>query len=114
VDFGYLARVTRLNVGGLCAIGLAATPPAEVELRTEQLVHSSTLDWTASPDGGAAAYKASYRDSTSSVWEQIIPAGARFQVTLPYSNSKDNGVFAVRVYDADGHSHSPVNPTAER
>jgi hypothetical protein len=39
-------------------------------------------------------------------WEQGIPAGAQLQITVPYS--KDNVVFAVRAYGANGHYSLPV------
>lgn len=112
VDFDYLAGVTRLNVAAAALLASAPAAPAEVKLRTRELVNSSTLHWTASPDGRAAGYEVLYRDTTSPQWEKTIPAGAQFEITVPYS--KDNVVFAVRAYDAEGHRSLPVYPTPER
>jgi hypothetical protein len=112
VDFDYLAGVTRLNVAAAALLASAPAAPAEVKLRTKELVNSSTLHWTASPDGRAAGYEVLYRDTTSPQWEKAIPAGAQFEITVPYS--KDNVVFAVRAYDAEGHRSLPVYPTPER
>jgi hypothetical protein len=81
-------------------------------LLTKELVNSSTLHWAASPDGRATGYEVLFRDTTSPVWEQVIPAGKEFQITVPHS--KDNVVFAVRAYDAQGHRSLPVLPAPER
>jgi hypothetical protein len=112
VDFEYLAGVTRLNVAAAALLASAPAPPAEVKLQTKELVNTSTLHWTASPDGRAAGYEVLYRDTTAPLWEQVIPAGAELQITVP--QSKDNVVFAVRAYDAHGHRSLPVYPTPER
>ncbi len=47
-----------------------------------------------------------------SEWEKGLQAGAQLQITVPYS--KDNIVFAVRAYDAEGHRCLLVYPTRER
>jgi hypothetical protein len=112
VNFEYLAGVTRLNVATAGLLAAAPAAPAEVKLRTKELVNSSTLHWAASPDGLATGYEVLYRDTTSAQWEKVIPAGSQFEITIPYS--KDNGVFAVRAYDADGHRSLPVYPLPER
>jgi len=112
VDFEYLTGVTRLNVATVALLASAPAPPADVKLQTKELVNSSTLHWTASPDGRAVGYEVLYRDTTSPVWEDVVPAGAEFRITLPYS--KDNVVFAVRAYDAHGHRSLPVYPAPER
>jgi hypothetical protein len=112
VDFEYLAGVTRLNVAAAGLLASSPAAPAEVKLQTKELVNTSTLHWAASPDGRAAGYEVLYRDTTSPQWEKAIPAGAQLQITVPYS--KDNVVFAVRAYDADGHRSLPVYPTPER
>jgi hypothetical protein len=112
VDFEYLAGVTRLNVAAVALLASAPAPPVEVKLLTKELVNSSTLHWAASPDGRATGYEVLFRDTTSPVWEQVIPAGKEFQITVPHS--KDNVVFAVRAYDAQGHRSLPVLPAPER
>jgi len=112
VDFEYLAGVTRLNVAAVALLAAAPAPPVEVKLQTKELVNSSTLHWLASPDGRATGYEVLYRDTTSPQWEKVLPAGAQLQITVPYS--KDNVVFAVRAYDANGHRSLPVYPTPER
>jgi hypothetical protein len=112
VDFAYLAGVTRLNVATAALLASAPAPPTEVKLQTKELVNTSTLHWTASPDGRAAGYEVLYRDTTAPQWENVIPAGTQLQITVPYS--KDNVIFAVRAYDADGHRSLPVYPTPER
>jgi len=112
VDFEYLAGVTRLNVATAALLASAPAPPADVKLQTKELVNSSTLHWTASPDGRAAGYEVLYRDTTAPAWEHVIPAGAELQITVP--QSKDNVVFAVRAYDAQGHRSLAVLPAPER
>lgn len=112
VDFEYLAGVTRLNVAAAGLLASAPAPPAEVKLETKELVNSSTLHWKASLDGRSSGYEVLYRETTSPVWEQVVPAGAEFRITVP--QSKDNVVFAVRAYDAHGHRSLPVVPAPER
>jgi Zn-dependent M28 family amino/carboxypeptidase len=112
VDYEYLAGVTRLNVASAALLASAPAPPDNVKLQTKELVNTSTLNWTGSREGSAAGYEVLYRDTTSPVWEHEIPAGADFQITVPYS--KDNVVFAVRAYDAHGHRSLPVYPEPVR
>ena len=112
VNFEYLAGVTRLNVAAVALLASAPAPPADVKLRTKELVNTSTLHWAASPDGLATGYEVLCRDTTAPLWEKVIPAGAQFEITVRYS--KDNVVFAVRAYDAVGHRSLPVYPTPER
>jgi hypothetical protein len=112
VDFKYLTGVTRLNVATAALLASGPAPPADVKLQMKQLQNSSTLRWTASPDGRAAGYEVLYRDTTAPVWEEVVPAGSEFRITLPYS--KDNVIFAVRAYDADGHRSLPVLAAPEQ
>ena len=112
VDFDYLAGVTRLNVAAAGLLAAAPAPPVEVRLQTRELTNSSTLHWQASPDGRAAGYEVLYRKTTAPRWEEVFPAGQQLQTTVPVS--KDNFIFAVRAYDADGHRSLPVYPAPER
>ncbi len=111
-DFEYLAGVTRLNVAAAALLASSPAPPEKVQLLTKELVNSSTLRWTAAADGRAAGYEVLYRDTTAPMWEQVVSAGAVSQVTVP--QSKDNVVFAVRAYDAQGHRSLPVYPEPVR
>ncbi|HWU93548.1 MAG TPA: M28 family peptidase [Sphingomicrobium sp.] len=66
VDFPYLAKMTKLNVGALAAIASAPPPPApnvEGGVSTD-----TTVTWDAVP--GAAAYMIRWRRTDSNQWQE--------------------------------------------
>jgi hypothetical protein len=68
MDFPYLTRVVKLNVGGLAALASAPPPPAP---KVEGSVSTdTTLKWQ--PVKGAEAYVVRWRRTDASQWEDSI------------------------------------------
>jgi len=112
VDYGYMAGVTRLNVATAASLASAPAPPADPKLLTKTLENDTNLVWQPSPDGRAASYEVIYRDTTAPNWEKTFPVSGATKATIPVS--KDNGIFAVRAVDAEGHRSLPALPIPER
>jgi hypothetical protein len=112
VDFGYVARVARLEVATLASLAKAPAPPAHVRLLTKSLENDSQLAWDASPSGRVAYYEVVWRSTILPNWPDHKNVGTETSVTLPVS--KDNVVFGVRAVDAQGHRSIVVTPAPER
>ena len=110
VDFGYLARVTQMNVAALAALALAPEQPSNVQILTKKLEYGSTLRWSAVPH--AASYEIVWRDTTSPVWEHSKNVGNATQATVPVS--KDDYILGVRAVGSDGLRSPVVYPVAVR
>ena len=109
VDFGYVARVARLNAAGLAALSAAPRPPAAVKVVTTNLDNNTTLKWGASE--GASGYEVIWRETSAPTWEHVKSVGDTTTTTLEIS--KDNVIFAVRAVDKAGHRSLPVVPVPE-
>ena len=107
VDFAYLAKMTKLNVGALAAIASAPPPP---ESKVEGGVSTdTTVTWT--PVQGAAAYNIRWRRTDANQWEvsRSVPASAcaaTCKMVLPHIRV-DDWVFGVASVSKDGFE-SPV------
>jgi Zn-dependent M28 family amino/carboxypeptidase len=112
VDADYLADVARLNAAALVHLANAPRPPSDARIVAAELTTSTTLRWNRSPDAGVAGYEILWRATTSASWEHVSDAGNVEETTLPVS--KDDFLFGVRAYDADGWRGVPVFPTAAR
>lgn len=104
-DFGYIARVTRVNAAALWSLAQAPGTPKGVVLDTTQLTNETTLRWTANTEADLAGYEILWRETTAPQWEHVIAAGNVTAVTIDLS--KDNVFFGVRAVDRAGH-RSPV------
>ena len=103
VDFGYLTKVSRLNVLTLAA--LASAPPPPTDLKVGGAVTADTkLSWAAAP--GATTYRAWWRETTDPTWSHSQDAGAATSVILKGVNI-DDFFFGVSAISADGYE-SPV------
>jgi hypothetical protein len=107
VDFPYLAKMTKLNVGALAAIASAPPPPAP---KVEGGVSTdTTVTWA--PIGGAASYVIRWRRTDANQWEvsRPVPAGActeTCKIVLPHIRI-DDWVFGVASVSKAGFE-SPV------
>jgi acetylornithine deacetylase/succinyl-diaminopimelate desuccinylase-like protein len=107
VDFAYLAKMTKLNVGALAAIASAPPPP---EAKVEGGVSTdTTVTWTVVP--AAASYNIRWRRTDSNQWEmsRMVPASACSEMckaVLPHIRI-DDWVFGVASVSKDGFE-SPV------
>ena len=65
MDFGYLAKVTAINVAALSRLANAPAAPAEVAL-TGDLSRDTQVSWSAVP--GAARYRVRWRRTDTPGW----------------------------------------------
>jgi hypothetical protein len=109
VDYGYVARVAKLNAATLASLATAPPSPSQVSLRTAGLENRSTLTWK--PAARAVGYEVLWRDTSSAVWTDTqLTTGTNITLDL----SKDNVIFAVRAVDRAGHVSLAAAAPAER
>lgn len=101
VDAEYLADVTRLNAAVLVHLANSPSAPSNARVLIAELSNRTTLRWDASPESDVEGYEIVWRDSTSSDWEHTKDVGKSTEGIAPLS--KDNWLFGVRAYDADGY-----------
>jgi hypothetical protein len=106
VDFGYVARVARLNGAALANLAWAPATPKNAKIDTTQLTNDTTLTWDANPEPDVAGYEVVWRESTAPLWEHTVRVGNVTTYTLK-DLSKDNVQVGVRAVGRDGY-RSPV------
>jgi hypothetical protein len=118
VDFGYVAKVARLNAAALATLASAPGTSKNVAIVTTNLDNDTTLKWDG-PEGANAKTKFEivWRETDAPDWQFSAPieGGApdgHYKSTLPVS--KDNVVFGVRSVDTAGHRSIVVLPRPER
>ena len=114
VDFGYVAKVAKLNAATLATLAASPGIPAELKIDARKLENGTTLNWKA-PLGASPGfhYELLWRETTASDWQyvQTVPAAqgdAPVTITVPIS--KDNVIFGVRAVDAAGHRGLVATP----
>jgi hypothetical protein len=90
IDFDYLANVVRLNLISLSSFASAADAPTSVRYDAKQ-AHDTIVRWNSQP---GVSYRVYWRESSSSVWQGMVEAGEKNEVTIKGKN-KDDHVFAV-------------------
>jgi hypothetical protein len=121
VDFGYVARVARINAAAMATLAAAPPPPVKVQIVVSNLDNSTTLRWAAGQGAPAAThYEVLWRELAAPDWQRVSSGGihapdsqdGQYTVTLPVS--KDNVIFGVRALDAAGHASLAVVPMPVR
>jgi Zn-dependent M28 family amino/carboxypeptidase len=107
-DFGYIARVARVNAATLWSLAQAPGTPKGVLIATTQLTNESTLRWQPNTEPDLAGYEIVWRDSTAADWTHVIPVGNVTTATVDIS--KDNVQVGVRAVDRDGHRSPAAAP----
>jgi hypothetical protein len=110
VDFGYCARVTRVNAAALWALASSPSMPKNLEIHATAPAGYSgtnltTLTWTANPEASVAGYEVVMRETSAADWTSATDVGNVTTVTL--NISKDNVQFGLRAVDSAGN-RSPV------
>lgn len=104
-DFGYMARVAKVNAAALWSLAQAPGTPKNARILTDRLTNDTDLVWDRGPEPDLAGYEVVWRETTSPDWTHVIPVGDVTEVRIDLS--KDNAFFGVRAVDRDGH-RSPV------
>jgi hypothetical protein len=113
VDFGYVARVARVNGAALWALATNPGTPKNLQIHTAPPpgyagTNLTTLTWDASPEPDLAGYEVVMRETTSPDWTSSIPVGTVTTVTL--NISKDNVQFGLRAVDRAGRRSPAAFP----
>jgi hypothetical protein len=107
-DFGYIARVAKVNAATLWSLAQAPSTPKGVFIDTTALTNASTLRWTLGAEPDLAGYEIVWRDSTAPDWTHVIEVGKVATATVDLS--KDNVQFGVRAVDTAGHRSPAAAP----
>ncbi len=110
VDFGYTARVAKVNGAALWALATNPSTPKNLQIHTAPPagfsgINTTTLSWDANPESGLAGYEVVMRETISPNWTSAVGVGNVTTATLDIS--KDNVQFGLRAVDRAGH-RSPV------
>ena len=111
VDYGYLQKITRMNLAVLSNLASSTGEPEDVVMLTSALTNKTTLKWNAPKGKLPSGYYVLVRETTSPVWEKKIFVNDT-SATIAYS--KDNYFFGVQSTDADGHESLIITPRPGR
>jgi hypothetical protein len=113
VDFAYVAEVARINAAAMASLALGPSAPKQVQIEVLRLERDTTLRWQRNPEPDVAGYRVLWRPTTSFEWHEARDVGNVDRVTLE-KVSKDDYLFAVQAYDAEGHLSVPAYPSPTR
>ena len=109
VNFGYVARVARLNAATVAA--LASAPAAPDSVRATRDRASGGQKWLGewSAVDGAAGYEVLWRRTIAATWERVVAVGSATSHVL--DEQLDDGWAAVRAVGRNGHRSLAVTAT---
>ncbi|MDH5233822.1 MAG: M28 family peptidase [Gemmatimonadota bacterium] len=101
VDFGYVAKVARLNLATVVSLASAPPRPESTAYQRDRASggQSFTIRW--SPVAGAASYELLVRRTTDATYKRIVPVGNVTEFLL--DEQLDDVWVGVRTVGADGH-----------
>jgi hypothetical protein len=113
VDFGYTARVAKVNGAALWALATNPSTPKNLQIHTAPPpglpgTNLTALNWDANPEADLAGYEVVMRETTAADWTSAIGVGNVTSVTL--NISKDNVQFGLRAIDKAGHRSPAAFP----
>lgn len=107
VDYGYTARVARVNAAALASLALAPASPSGALIDPSAMTNDTALRWNPNIEPDLAGYEVLVRPTTDPEWHRAIPVGSVTSYTVK-DTAKDNFFFGVRAIDRDGN-RSPVS-----
>jgi hypothetical protein len=111
VDFGYVAKVARVNAAAIASLAMAPSVPKGVQIEALKLEGDTTLRWQPNPEPDVAGYRIVWRATTAARWEHSRDVGKVERATLT-GVSKDDFVFGLQALDRDGNVSPAAYPTA--
>ncbi|OLF11423.1 aminopeptidase [Actinophytocola xinjiangensis] len=111
-DFGYMARVAKVNAAALWSLATAPGTPKGVRVRTDNLTNDTVLVWERGSEPDLAGYEVVTRETTAPEWTDVTDVGDVTTVTVDLS--KDNVFFGVRAVDRAGRCGPVAYPTPLR
>lgn len=109
VDFGYVARVARLNAASLAMLANAPARPQNVRVEVDQLENNTTLVWEANAEPDLKGYEVVWRSTHAPFWQHHKFVGDTTRFTIQ-NVSKDNYLFGVRAVDKKENQSPAVYP----
>ncbi|HEY2322929.1 MAG TPA: M28 family metallopeptidase, partial [Thermoanaerobaculia bacterium] len=113
VDFGYIAKVTRVNVAALASLALAPARPSNAVVLTNRLTNDTDLQWAPNHEPDLDHYEIVWRDTDAPMWQHSRAVGNVTTYTVK-GLSKDNYVFGIRAVDKAGHRSPATFPKPHR
>ncbi|MFF2520815.1 M20/M25/M40 family metallo-hydrolase [Streptomyces liangshanensis] len=111
-DFGYIARVARVNGAVLWSLAQAPAAPRGVKIVTSALTNDTQLVWDAGTEPDLAGYEVVWRETTAPEWTSVTEAGTATSHTVDLS--KDNVFFGVRAVNRAGRRGPVAFPVPQR
>jgi hypothetical protein len=114
VDYAYVADVARVNAATLAALARAPGTPKNVEIETARLENDTTLRWAPNAEPNLAGYRIVWRETTAPFWENAMDVPKDATRKTLAGLSKDNVIFGIEAFDAEGHVSPAAFPKARR
>ncbi|WP_327233186.1 M20/M25/M40 family metallo-hydrolase [Streptomyces sp. NBC_01317] len=111
-DFGYIARVARVNGAVLWTLAQAPAAPRGVKIVTSALTNATQLVWDPGTEPDLAGYEVVWRETTAPEWTSVITVGTATSHTVDLS--KDNVFFGVRAVNRAGRRGPVTFPVPQR
>ncbi|MFE1959303.1 M20/M25/M40 family metallo-hydrolase [Streptomyces sp. NPDC059479] len=111
-DFGYIARVARVNGAALWTLAQAPATPRGVKIVTSTLTNATELVWDAGTETDLTGYEVVWRETTAPEWTHLAEADGATSHTVDLS--KDNLFFGVRAVNRAGHRSPVAFPVPQR
>ena len=111
-DYGYIAKVARVNAAALATLAQAPAAPQQVQVRTAQLENDTALLWKANGEPDLAGYRIVWRETGAAAWQGSKFVGNVTEARVPLS--KDNYYFGVQAIDKDGNASPASYPVPLR
>ncbi|WP_245703183.1 M28 family metallopeptidase [Streptomyces lushanensis] len=111
-DFGYIARVARVNGAALWTLAQAPATPRGVKIVTSSLTNATELVWDAGTETDLTGYEVVWRETTAPEWTHVVGAAGATSHTVDLS--KDNLFFGVRAVNRAGHRSPVAFPVPQR
>ncbi|RJK96421.1 M20/M25/M40 family metallo-hydrolase [Vallicoccus soli] len=109
-DWGYIARVARVNGAALWSLAQGPGTPEGVQVLTAELTNDTELVWEVADD--AAAYEVLWRPTDAPDWTHVVRVGRSGRARIDLS--KDNASFGVRAVGRNGYRSPAVAPVPAR
>jgi hypothetical protein len=110
-DFGFIARVAKVNAATLWSLAAAPGTPRNVKVLTAALTNDTDLTWDANTESDLDHYEVVWRPTLEDDWTHVIDVGNATHAHIDLS--KDNVFFGVRAVDSTGHRSPAAFPTPQ-
>lgn len=113
VDYGYIAKVTKVNLASLALLAYGPGRPLNVGMVTTRLGNDTELKWEPSKEADIAGYEIVWRETSSPIWTDAKYVGNVTNHVMK-AMSKDNYFFGVRTVDKNGNKSQVSFPRPVR